>query len=207
MTEPATAKRRLLLATSNPGKLREVLAILAGLPLDLATLADFPRLPPAVEDADTFDKNARRKALHYARLTGLWTLADDSGLEVDALGGDPGVYSARYAGEGSSDASNNAKLVAQLANVLPARRTARFRCAIALADSTQVLATSAGVFEGSILDEPRGENGFGYDPLFFVPSLGMTSAEMPPELKNSVSHRAQALRAIRPQLERLMKPA
>jgi XTP/dITP diphosphohydrolase len=196
--------RALLIATSNPGKLRELTAILAGLPVHFATLRDFPGVPLAIEDGDTFEENAAKKALHYAKATGRWTLADDSGLEVDALGGAPGVYSARYAGQGAGDSANNAKLVAQLAGVPEDRRTARFRCVAALASPAGILATAAGVFDGRIVDDPRGLQGFGYDPHFYVPAYGMTSAEMPPELKNSISHRARAFQALRPRLEELL---
>ena len=200
MTLPAT----ILIATKNRGKLREVQDILAGLPVVWATLDQIPDLPDAVEDADTFAGNAERKAMHYARLTGLWTLADDSGLEVDALGGAPGVYSARYAGRQGKDAANNAKLIVKLAGVPPEQRTARFRCAVALAGPEGILATACGTFEGLIVDDPRGTNGFGYDPHFFVPELGMTAAQLPPEQKNRISHRAQALAAILPDIQRLL---
>jgi len=200
VTTPAT----ILLATKNRGKLREVQSILAGLPVAWATLDQFPDLPNAVEDADTFAGNAERKALHYARLTGLWTLADDSGLEVDALNGSPGVYSARYAGRPGDDAANNKKLIAELAGVPQEQRTARFRCAIVLAGPDGILATACGTFEGLIVDDPRGSNGFGYDPHFFVPKLGMTAAQLPPEQKNRISHRAKALSAILPIIKRLI---
>ncbi len=191
----------LLIATSNPGKLREVRAILSGLPVQFSTLCDYHGLSPAIEDAATFEENAQRKALHYARLTHTWTLADDSGLEVDALGGDPGVRSARYAGPQCDNAANNAKLVRELAGVPVERRTARFRCCVALASPSEVLATGSGTIEGVIIDEPRGSNGFGYDPHFFVPEHGMTTAEMAPEVKNAISHRARALTAVRPKIE------
>lgn len=197
----------LLLATTNPGKLREVEAILAGLPVKLRTLRDFPAVSEAVEDGETFEENACRKALHYARNTGMWTLADDSGLVVDALGGAPGVLSARYAGVEADDAANNAKLIACLAGVADADRTARFCCCIAVAIGDRIAATSSGIIEGRIIDHARGSNGFGYDPFFLVPQRGLTAAEMPPELKNSISHRAQALQAIRPRLEQLLVTA
>jgi len=195
------SRTKLLIATKNRGKLREVAAILTVLPLDLVTPDAFPELPEVVEDADTFEGNAIKKALHYANLTGIRTLADDSGLEVDALDGAPGALSARYAGQPGDDAANNAKLIAALAGVPPQRRTARFRCVIAFARRDEVLATASGTFEGLIVDEPRGSNGFGYDPHFFVPERQMTSAEMPAELKNAISHRAKALAAIRPRIE------
>jgi XTP/dITP diphosphohydrolase len=194
----------LLIATTNPGKLREVGAILGGLRVSLVTLNEFPELPEPVEGADSFEGNARIKALHYAELTGLWTLADDSGLEVDALGGAPGVHSARFAGPQRDDAANNAKLVAMLEGVPLAKRTARFRCVVALANADGVVTTAEGTIEGLILDEPRGENGFGYDPHFFVPEHSQTTAEMSPEKKNRLSHRGSAVAAIRPRVaERL----
>ena len=200
----ATDDHTLLIATTNPGKLREVRSILAGLSVRLTGLKDYPHLPEAVEDADTFEGNARRKALHYAKLTGCWTLADDSGLEVDVLGGAPGVHSARYAGEIRNDAANNAKLIRELAGVEPGERKARFRCTMALANPTGILATASGVLEGLIVDEARGCNGFGYDPHFFVPQYGMTTAEMPAEQKNRISHRSRALAAIRGRIEELI---
>ena len=194
----------ILIATSNPGKLREVRAILAGLPVRLETLDDHPPFPQPNEDGETFEDNARIKALHYARLTRLLTLADDSGLEVDRLGQHPGVRSSRYAGPQCDPAANNAKLIAEVAGVPPAERTARYRCVIALASESTVLITASGKWEGLIVDEPRGRHGFGYDPHFFVPECGMTAAEMAPEEKNRRSHRGQALMAIRLEIERLL---
>jgi len=210
--------QRLLIATSNLGKLREVQAVLHDLPVELVTLREFPGVPEPVEDGHTFEENARRKALHYARHTGCWTLADDSGLEVDALHGAPGVYSARYAGPSATDAENNAKLIKALAGVPAAGRTARFRCAIALAPPEApragsraagpvVVATACGDLEGVIIDEPRGSNGFGYDPHFLIPARGLTSAELPPDEKNAISHRGQALQAILPAIETILRKA
>ncbi len=196
--------RVILIASSNRGKVREILAILAGVPAEFETLERYPGLPEVEEDADTFEGNATRKAMQYAGRTGRWTLADDSGLEVDALGGAPGVLSARFAGKQGDDAANNAKLVSLLREVPPEKRTARFRCFVVLANETAILAKAAGVFEGMIVDEPRGANGFGYDPHFYVPEVGMTAAEMPPELKNALSHRARALIQLRPRLLALL---
>jgi XTP/dITP diphosphohydrolase len=142
--------------------------------------------------------------LHYAALTGCWTLADDSGLEVDALRGEPGVHSARYAGPGCDAAANNAKLVRKLSDMPPGQRMARFRCVIALASPEEVLAMASGALRGVIVDEARGAGGFGYDPHFFVPEYGTTTAEMSPEQKNRISHRGQALQAVRPAIERLL---
>ncbi len=193
----------ILIATNNAGKLREIREILEGLSVRLVSLGDCDELPEAVENAATFQGNAELKALHYARLSVGWALADDSGLEVDALGGRPGVRSARYAGGTRDDDANNAKLLRALAGVQPARRTARFRCVVALADTDGVLATASGTLEGVIVDEARGSNGFGYDPHFFVPAVGMTAAEMTPAQKNGISHRGQAFRTVRPAIERL----
>jgi XTP/dITP diphosphohydrolase len=197
----------ILVATRNPGKLREVRAILGEFGVGFGTLADFDDLPEAVEDGDTFEANAEAKAKHYSRLTGLWTLADDSGLMVDALDGAPGVRSARYAGAHGDDEANNARLIAALAGVPADRRTARFCCAVALADGDRILARGAGVIEGRIIDQPRGDNGFGYDPHFLVPEFGVTTAEMPPEQKNRISHRGRALQAIAPRLKALLAQA
>jgi len=197
----------ILIATTNEGKLREARAILDGLPVQITALADHPPFPEPIEDQATFEGNAKLKALHYARLANCLTLADDSGLDVDALGGEPGVHSARYAGPGCNDAANNEKLVQQLAGVRPEQRTARFRCAVALAKPNEVLATASGAVEGRIVDVPRGSNGFGYDPHFFVPDFNMTTAEMSPEQKNRISHRGLAFRGIRPVIERLLAPS
>lgn len=194
----------ILVATTNRGKLAEVRAILADLPVQLASLDDYPPMTEPVEDAPTFAGNAEIKARHYARLAGCWALADDSGLEVDALDGAPGVHSARFAGPSCDPAANNQKLVSVLKGVPAEDRSARFRCALALADSQGVLATAEASFEGVIVDDPRGDNGFGYDPHFLIPSLGKTAAELPPAEKNRISHRGQAIRLLRGDLEKLL---
>lgn len=191
----------VLLATRNAGKVREIRAIAAALPIVWHGLDEFGPLPDAVESGATFAENARLKALHYARLTGLSTLADDSGLEVDALGGAPGVQSARFAGLPRDDAANNRKLIGLLAGVPAERRTARFRCALALAQAGRVVLETEGTFAGVICDAARGTNGFGYDPHFLVPELGLTAAELPSDEKNTRSHRGQALRAMLARLE------
>ena len=198
------SKRTILIATTNPGKLREVRAILAGLPIRLETLADHPPFPEPKEDADTFEGNARLKALYYARLARRLTLADDSGIEVDALDGGPGVHSSRYAGPQCNATANNAKLIEELADVPLARRTARYRCVMALASESEVVTTTSGKWEGLIVDEPRGGHGFGYDPHFLVPECGITAAEMAPDEKNRRSHRGEALVAIRSEIERIL---
>ena len=212
-----TRARPLVFATRNHGKLVELRALLSG--CDVLSIDDAARrrgrpIPDVVEDADTFAGNAIKKAREVSRVTGLPALADDSGLEVDALGGAPGVYSARYAGDAHDDAANNAKLLAALADVPAERRTARFRAVLALADvsgplGTEVL-TADGTCEGVILDAPRGSGGFGYDPLFFAPELGQTFAEAGVGPKSDLSHRARAMKAIKPRLlaylEQLARP-
>jgi len=195
----------VLLATRNAGKIREIRAIAAGLPLVWHGLDEFRVAPDAAEQGATFAENARLKALFYygccGAQAGMAVLADDSGLEVDALGGAPGVHSARYAGTPRDDAANNRKLVQALAGVPPERRTARFRCAMALAWEGRVVLETDGTFEGRISDVPRGTNGFGYDPHFLAPELGRTAAELPAEQKNALSHRGRALRAMLAQME------
>lgn len=190
---------RVVLATRNRGKLREIEPLLAGLGLDLCTIDDVA--PEAVlrEDADTFEDNAFAKARQAAAATGLAAIADDSGLEVDALGGAPGVWSARYAGPGADDARNNAKLLAALRDVPAAGggRRARYRCVATFVDPSRGIEIArAGACEGEILGAPRGDGGFGYDPLFFLPDLGRTMAEIPLDQKNQLSHRAAAFRAL-----------
>ncbi|UCG15927.1 MAG: RdgB/HAM1 family non-canonical purine NTP pyrophosphatase [Phycisphaerales bacterium] len=197
-------RRAILVATSNPNKLREILDVIGDLPAEWSTLGDHPPMPEPVEDGDTFEANASKKALHYATHCGTWVLADDSGLEVDVLGLAPGVHSARYAGDAQDAAANNAKLVAALAGVPVHRRTARFRCAIAVADEERIMISASGTIEGVIIDEPRGKNGFGYDPHFEVLDYGMTTAEMEPARKNAISHRGRALAELRPKLAALL---
>ncbi len=200
-------RRRIVIATANPAKFREIAAVMADLPIEWVALSDLGEIPEPVEDGKTFAENARLKARYYARVSGVWALADDSGLEVDALDGRPGVYSSRYAGQACDDAANNARMVRELAGVPTDRRTARFRCVVALAGPDGVLAEAEGKIEGVIIDPPRGNNGFGYDPHFLVPSLGKTTAEISPEHKNRISHRGNALRAIRPAIEECLSAA
>ena len=192
---------RVVLATANTGKQREFQALLAPLGYDVRLQSELGVVAPE-ETGDTFEANALLKARHAARCTGLPALADDSGLEVDALGGRPGVRSARYAGEGASDAANNARLLAELSGVPPGRRGARYRCVLAFvrcADDPAPLCV-AGVWEGRIGAAARGSGGFGYDPLFIPAGLSCTAAELAPEEKNRFSHRGQALRALAAQL-------
>jgi XTP/dITP diphosphohydrolase len=194
----------LAIATANPGKLREFRVLLAGLGITLRSLADFPPAPAPDESAATYRDNARAKARALAARVGLPALADDSGLEVDALGGAPGVRSARFAadagGTGTTDADNVGLLLAQLAAVPEARRTARFRCTIVVARPDGRELVTGGTCDGTIALAPRGRGGFGYDPIFFFPPLGRTFAELPGEEKDRVSHRAAAVAALRPAL-------
>jgi XTP/dITP diphosphohydrolase len=186
---------KLLIATRNPHKLDEIREILKVPGLELICLADFPETHEVEEDAETFEGNAVKKAREMAAATGLWTLADDSGLEVDALGGVPGVRSARYAGEPVSYAANNALLLRELRG--QGNRRARFRCVVALAVPGECVRTVEGRCEGRIAAAPRGSSGFGYDPLFIPDGHDRTFAEMPAALKNRMSHRAAALAAAR----------
>lgn len=185
---------RIVLATRNQGKVRELASMLRDTGIQVVSLDAFPDAPDVEETGETFAQNALLKALSAARHTGLIALADDSGLEVDALDGRPGVYSARFAGPNATDEDNNRKLLALLQGVPPKRRTARFRSAVALADPQGRSRVVHGACEGVLLSEPRGNGGFGYDPLFLVPAYGQTLAELPLEEKNRISHRGQALR-------------
>jgi XTP/dITP diphosphohydrolase len=194
---------RLLLASANQGKLRELRTILAGLPVELVGLAEAGLgEPPEVEETgDTFLENALLKGRAYADWSGMAAVADDSGLEVDALGGAPGVRSARYAGPGAGDQANLDKLLTALAGVSPERRTARFRCAAVLVDPAAGEWHAEAAWEGRILDAPRGSGGFGYDPVFLPDGWEKTSAEVDQATKDAASHRGQAFRALRPAIE------
>lgn len=195
---------RLVLATGNRGKIEELRAFLGGLPVEVMGYADFPGIVPADEDGTTFAENALKKARAVCAQTGLPALADDSGLEVDALGGRPGVLSARYAGPEADDAANNARLLAEMALVPPGRRSARYRVVLALVLPDGREFTCEGVSEGEILAAPRGSGGFGYDPVFYVPELDKTFAELSPAERRERSHRFRALRAFRPVLEKAL---
>ncbi|MFQ5666553.1 MAG: XTP/dITP diphosphatase [Candidatus Binatia bacterium] len=190
----------LLIATTNVGKFREFCELLRDLPVVLRSLSEFPGAPPVREDGETYRANAIHKALTLARWSRCATLADDSGLEVDALGGAPGLRSARYAGSPQDAQANIEKLLAALAGIPPAERTARFRCVIAVACPDGATLTAEGSCEGRILDQRCGGDGFGYDPIFFYPPAGMTFAAMPAAAKNRVSHRARACAALRKEL-------
>jgi XTP/dITP diphosphohydrolase len=184
----------IVVATKNQGKVAEITVALADLPVKVLSLHDFGFCPEAVENGNTFEANAILKATHYSLITGKPCLADDSGLEVDALHGAPGVYSARYAGEGATEEACNKKLLAELSGVPAEERTARFRCVLAYVDPNGTLLTAEGASEGVILEAPQGTGGFGYDPLFYVPSFKKTYAELTVDEKNVISHRGQALR-------------
>jgi XTP/dITP diphosphohydrolase len=193
---------RILIATSNPGKLRDFAGAAAALGVVIEPLSNFSSLPAAVEDGLTFEANARKKAEFYSPYApGEIVLADDSGLEVDALGGAPGVHSARYAADqphlvenNTDDQANNARLIRELRKIPQHQRTGRFVCVIAAARDGRTLAAFRGQAEGSLLDVPRGSGGFGYDPLFYFPSIQKTFAELTPEEKAQYSHRGKAFR-------------
>ena len=188
---------KVVVATRNKGKLREIVPLLAGLELQLLTIDEVAPDAELREDGVTFVENALAKARQAAHATGLPAIADDSGLEVDALDGAPGVYSARYAGPGADDAKNNAKLLESLRGVPPARRSARFRCVAVFVDPARgIEIVREGTSAGEILEAPRGEDGFGYDPLFLSRAVRRTMAELPLEEKNRISHRAAAFRAL-----------
>jgi XTP/dITP diphosphohydrolase len=187
----------LVLATHNRDKAKEIRAFLGGSGYRILTLEDFPSAPEVVEDGDSYEANAMKKAKTTAQHTGKMTLADDTGLEVDALQGQPGLYSARFAGEGVTYADNRRKLLSLLKDVPPSKRTARFRCVMVLAMPGGQTRTVEGMVEGTITQEDRGEEGFGYDPVFYLPVVGKTLAQLTFEEKNRVSHRAKALEKIR----------
>jgi len=195
VSDASSPTRRLLVATTNVGKMREIAGILNGVPVDLVDLADFPGIPEPDETGTTFAENARSKALYYNQATGLPSVADDSGIEIDALGGAPGVQSARW--EGTDYAVKFQRIYQMLAERNALRSPARFVCRVALADAGRIVFESEGVIEGRIADEPRGDKGFGYDPIFFYPPLGRTSAELDRDLKATVSHRGKAFGQLR----------
>lgn len=197
--------KTLVLASSNPGKLREFNQLLGGLHIDVLPQSHF-KVMDVEETGLSFVENALLKARHAAQHTNLPALADDSGLEVDALRGAPGIYSARYAGVAAGDAENLSKLLGELRDVAPGQRTARFQCVLVYLrhalDPTPLICQ--GTWEGSILTEPHGANGFGYDPIFYVPSHSCSAAQLAPQTKNSLSHRGQALRDLLVRLPRFI---
>ncbi len=198
-------KRKLLVASGNKGKIKEIESYLENLDentrFEIIGLSQYPNLPEVEEDGDTFTANALKKARERAKETGLLTLADDSGLVVDYLKGAPGVYSARYAGEKATDKDNNKKLLDELKGIPVDRRSAHFKCVLALVDpDTEKEIIVEGKCEGIIGIEPQGDKGFGYDPLFFIPKFNKTMAELPLKLKNKISHRANALKKMKEEL-------
>jgi XTP/dITP diphosphohydrolase len=196
MTKEST--HELLIATGNQGKIAELRLLLASLPLRLRSLAEFPGVAEVEETGKTFSDNAILKASAYAGQTGLWALADDSGLEVDALNGAPGVFSARYGGAGLTDGERLERLLEELSQRAPQERRARFISVIAIADPQgQIVNVSTGKCEGQIAHAPRGTGGFGYDPAFVPDGYEQTFGELPPEIKQNISHRAIALQAAR----------
>lgn len=197
---------KLLVATNNPGKLGEYRHLLDGLPLEITSLGEEKLKFEPQETGSTFEENAILKASAFARRSELPTLADDSGLEIDALNGAPGVHSARYgATRRGQDVQRYELVLRQMERVPWAERTARFRCVVALATPDGYVETAEGAVEGIIAFEPQGEHGFGYDPIFFIPEFDCTMAQLPPETKDQVSHRAKAARAALPIIRRLVQ--
>lgn len=199
--------RRLLIATHNQGKVAEYRKILADLPLEITFLTELGIHDAVEETEETFEGNAVLKARTYTQMTGLWTWADDSGLEVDALDGQPGVYSARYGGAGATDRERYEKLLAALSRYPRGSWTARFRCVVAIATPSGQVETRSGAVEGVITDQPRGQYGFGYDPVFYMPDFNKTMAELHPDVKNNISHRAKAAAAAKTLLAKMLLDA
>ena len=199
--------KRLVLATRNSAKVREINAIYGGIGALLSSLEDWPEIGDLPEEGQSYAENAAGKALIVARATGYLALADDSGVEIDALDGGPGVRSRRVLGEAASDEARNAHVLSQLAGLPASRRTARYRAVIAVATPDGRVETFEGVCEGVIAERPRGSGGFGYDPIFEIAGDGRTMAEVPPEVKNEISHRARALGAARSAVTRALERA
>src|SRR3990170_6030369 len=191
---------KIALATRNRGKSREIQEILKDLKLEILTLNDFPEIPTPIEDGKSFQENALKKARFIAQHLHLPALADDSGLEVEALGRQPGILSARYAGENATDEENNKKLLKELSGISLKKRNACYQCVIALVFPSGEEKTVEASCNGLIALEPKGKGGFGYDPLFYVPEYGKTMAELPPDIKNRISHRGKALAKLRAKL-------
>jgi XTP/dITP diphosphohydrolase len=196
---------KIVVATTNQNKLRELKELLNGFDVQILSLTDFPDCPPVVEDGESFAENALKKAQAICAYTGLLTIADDSGLEVDCLGGQPGIFSARYAGEGADDRKNYEKLLQQMEGVTPENRGARFRCVLVIAAPSGKQRIVEGEYRGLIITGPRGENGFGYDPVFLDHETGLTFAEMSSVQKNQISHRARALKELLKILPKFLK--
>lgn len=197
---------QIVLGSRNLKKCREIAEIFAPHGIELVSIAEFPEVGEVVEDGATFAENAAKKAAEPAQIINRWVIGEDSGLIVDALGGRPGVYSARYSGPGATDASNNRKLMEDLAGVPPEKRMAGYVCTIALADPTGAIRlVASGTCRGLMLSEPRGTNGFGYDPYFLVREYHRTFGELPARVKHQISHRARALAAFIPDLLKLFR--
>jgi len=201
--------KKILIATTNPGKIAELSAMLDA-DVQWVNLSDFKGVGEIKEDGQTFAENARKKAIGYSKETGLWTIADDSGLVIDAIGGQPGVKSARFSGAKDKertliDHKNIAKVLKLLEGVPKEKRTAKFVCCLCLAGADKVLIETQGSLEGLIIDRETGTNGFGYDPIFFVPKLDKTVAQMDADEKNAISHRGNAIRKLRPLLNELLQ--
>ncbi|MGQ3685141.1 MAG: XTP/dITP diphosphatase [Candidatus Loosdrechtia sp.] len=199
-------KKTILIATQNQDKKKEILDILKDISgILFRDFEDFPFIPLVVEDGNSFQENAIKKATLVAKACNTWALADDSGLEIDALGGRPGVLSSRYAGPNATDEENRQKVLSELKDVPREKRTARFICSVALASPNQLLFVVEGRCDGFIADEPRGNKGFGYDPIFYVTQYNQTFGELHPSIKNTISHRACALRLLKERIIPLIK--
>ena len=192
---------KIVFASGNEGKVREIKEMLEGMEIELVSLSNYAHTPEIVEDGKSFLENALKKAKIVSESTGETVLADDSGLQVDILKGEPGIYSARYAGDEATDEENNNKLLDKLKDIPPQKRSASFFCALVLYNKDGNYDSFEGRWDGQIIDERRGNNGFGYDPIFFVQELKLTAAELPSEIKNKVSHRGQAFAKLKKILE------
>ncbi|HEX9532126.1 MAG TPA: RdgB/HAM1 family non-canonical purine NTP pyrophosphatase [bacterium] len=202
-SSPSPDVLEVVLATHNPAKVREMLELVRDLPLRVYALDAFPQIADLPEDGLTYTENAISKALTVARLTRRVTIADDSGIEIDALHGAPGPQSRRFLGDGASDAQRNVRILKMVAGVAPPARTARYRAVVAVATPDGTVRTFEGTCEGELATAPRGAHGFGYDPIFVVPAYGKTMAQLPPAVKNRISHRARAVTAARPYVRQL----
>ena len=196
---------KIVFASRNEGKVKEIENMLEGMDIELVSLKNYKSVPEIVEDGESFHQNALKKAKTVSEITGETVLADDSGLQVDALGGEPGIHSARYAGNQASDEENNNKLLAKLKDIPPEKRDAYFCCVLVIYKHDGTYYSFEGKWRGIIIDDRRGDNGFGYDPIFYVPELKKTAAELPPEVKNKVSHRGQAFSGLKESLPEIIK--
>ncbi|MDP8212704.1 MAG: XTP/dITP diphosphatase [Candidatus Zapsychrus exili] len=197
--------KELVVATKNKGKLREIKELLADFDLKITSLSDYPDAPEIIEDGKTFAQNALKKAVTIAMYTKKLTLGEDSGIQIKALGNRPGIYSARYSGENATDKKNNLKLLRELRGVSLARREARYRCFVAIVDAKRIVDVASGSCSGLIAKKSVGKNGFGYDPLFFLPKYDKTFGELDPSIKAKISHRARALKKTKKIIESYLK--